>query len=225
MAEKWGAPLVTVRHGHYTESYYMVFPQPQWEERTARPRKLAVLFPGFGYSCDKPLLHYARRAAEQFGYDVLPIFYPADLPTWDKAALAHSVAACLPSALSAARDAVHMARERRHYTELVFFSKSFGTVVAGALSAELQWRAVRNFYLTPLNQTMPYMEAAPCEAATGTMDPHLSADVRHQMALLHGVTLHICPGANHSLEVPGDAAASVRVLESMVESYLRFLAF
>lgn len=32
-------------------------------------KKLAVFFPGIGYHCDKPLLYYSRKMAEQNGYD------------------------------------------------------------------------------------------------------------------------------------------------------------
>lgn len=31
--------------------------------------KLAVLFPGIGYHCDKPILYFARELAKQVGYD------------------------------------------------------------------------------------------------------------------------------------------------------------
>lgn len=221
MAEEKEAPRIAFRQVCRVEQFAAAFPQR--EERATSPRRLAVLFPGFGYSCDKPLLHYARRAAEQAGCGVLPVLYPDALPVWDKQALARSVADCLPPALAAARGAVLAAREKYHGTELLFFSKSFGTVVAGALSAQLQYRGVRNFYLTPLLQTLPYMEAAPCAAAAGTADPYLPDGARRKMAALPTVELHLCPGANHSLEVPGDAAASVQVLRSLVESYLYFL--
>ena len=31
--------------------------------------KLAVIFPGIGYTVDKPLLHYSRRIAADLGYE------------------------------------------------------------------------------------------------------------------------------------------------------------
>ena len=34
-----------------------------------RRMKLAVLFPGIGYHCDKPILYFARELAKQVGYD------------------------------------------------------------------------------------------------------------------------------------------------------------
>ena len=38
-------------------------------------RKLVVLFPGIGYSLDRPLLHFARRTAAGLGYEIRPVPY------------------------------------------------------------------------------------------------------------------------------------------------------
>ena len=32
--------------------------------------KLAVIFPGIGYTADKPLLYYSRRIAANLGYEI-----------------------------------------------------------------------------------------------------------------------------------------------------------
>lgn len=34
-------------------------------------KKLAVFFPGIGYTCDRPLLHFSRKLAEAEGYESL----------------------------------------------------------------------------------------------------------------------------------------------------------
>lgn len=39
------------------------------------PAGLLVILPGRGYTCDHPVLHYLRRAAADFGYDVLSVWY------------------------------------------------------------------------------------------------------------------------------------------------------
>ena len=31
--------------------------------------KIAVFFPGIGYHCDKPLLYYVRKLAQECGYE------------------------------------------------------------------------------------------------------------------------------------------------------------
>ena len=35
--------------------------------------KLAVIFPGIGYTADKPLLYYASRLARHYGYQILAV--------------------------------------------------------------------------------------------------------------------------------------------------------
>lgn len=37
--------------------------------------KLAVLFPGIGYTCDKPLLYYGAKLAKSYGYEVKRVEY------------------------------------------------------------------------------------------------------------------------------------------------------
>ena len=38
-------------------------------------RKLAVFFPGIGYTMDRPLLHFSRRIAADLGYELRPLPY------------------------------------------------------------------------------------------------------------------------------------------------------
>lgn len=37
--------------------------------------KLAVIFPGIGYTADKPLLHYSKRIAANHGYEIRIVDY------------------------------------------------------------------------------------------------------------------------------------------------------
>ena len=37
--------------------------------------KLAVIFPGIGYHCDKPLLYHAKKIAAAKGYEILEVPY------------------------------------------------------------------------------------------------------------------------------------------------------
>ena len=42
--------------------------------------KLAVIFPGIGYTADKPLLYYASRLARHYGYQILAVSYGPRAP-------------------------------------------------------------------------------------------------------------------------------------------------
>ena len=37
--------------------------------------RIAVFFPGIGYTMDRPLLHFSRRLAAELGYEIKPITY------------------------------------------------------------------------------------------------------------------------------------------------------
>ena len=38
-------------------------------------KKLAVLFPGIGYHCDKPLLYYSKKCLSAYGYEIIEVNY------------------------------------------------------------------------------------------------------------------------------------------------------
>lgn len=38
-------------------------------------RKICVIFPGIGYSKEKPLLYYSKKIANEHGYEVIVIEY------------------------------------------------------------------------------------------------------------------------------------------------------
>ena len=42
-------------------------------------KKLACLFPGIGYTCDKPLLYYSWKMLAQDGWEVIPVNYSGTL--------------------------------------------------------------------------------------------------------------------------------------------------
>ena len=48
--------------------------------------KAAVFFPGIGYHCDKPLLYYSRKLAQECGYEeTIALSYTCLLYTSDAA--------------------------------------------------------------------------------------------------------------------------------------------
>ncbi|MCQ2506160.1 MAG: hypothetical protein MJ113_03185 [Lachnospiraceae bacterium] len=38
-------------------------------------KKLAVLFPGIGYSVDRPLLYYSKKVLKAKGYEIIEVNY------------------------------------------------------------------------------------------------------------------------------------------------------
>ena len=93
-------------------------------------KSLIALFPGANYSVDMPLLYYAQFKYAIQGYDVLKINY-GDFYTDGK-----SQVDCLEDAKKAVIRQVEKI-EFSQYDDIIFVSKSMGTVIAGWLDDTL----------------------------------------------------------------------------------------
>ena len=96
-------------------------------------RKIAVLFPGIGYTCDKPLLYYGAKLAAEKGYEVVRVPY-GNFPPGVKGD-AEKMYLCFVSAREQSED-ILSGVDSAAYDEVVFFSKCVGTVVALSYAAE-----------------------------------------------------------------------------------------
>ena len=92
---------------------------------------LTVLFPGIGYTCDRPLLYYSGKMAAGAGYELIHIDFTG--LKWskekikDKAFLEETMKKCLQMTEEALQNAGDLSD-----AEVIFISKSIGTVVATA---------------------------------------------------------------------------------------------
>lgn len=157
--------------------------------------KLAVLFPGIGYTCDKPLLYYSGKLAACHGYEVLNVPYGG---------FASGIKGDPVKKEEAFRSALAQAEEILKETdfsgrEVLFISKSIGTIVAAAY-AKRHHLAVRSISFTPLAQTFLYADGQGI-MFHGTADPWVesSQQIREECRKI-GQPLFIIEGANHSLE-------------------------
>ena len=97
--------------------------------------KIAVIFPGIGYHTDKPLLYYSGKLAAAAGYEIIKISYPkydVNLKQATKEQLATFVKMCLEATTETLKDAGLGDAE-----DVLFISKSIGTVVAAAYAKEI----------------------------------------------------------------------------------------
>ena len=94
-------------------------------------RKIAVIFPGVGYTKDRPLLYYAAKIASNCEYELRFIDFSGI--EWSKEKLKDheflqkTLEKCLRITEKALEDAGDLSED-----EVVFISKSIGTVVATA---------------------------------------------------------------------------------------------
>lgn len=182
---------------------------------------LALLLPGFGYGPQKPLLHYAQRAAQSAGLTVLAVDY-GTLPRCDD--LDRRMREAFPAALKAAAAQLDDAAVREEWRAIYLIGKSFGTLVAGELAAQRPALPIRLICLTPVEAALAYLERPDCLfAACGDADPLVSGAALARMRSAAGDRLQIFHGANHSLEVPGDPLESIEILRQVTAALCRLL--
>ena len=169
-------------------------------------KKLAVMFPGVGYTMDFPLLYYASFLYEAKGYEQIhmkynSIFFEPDLTREEKSLRVRDYV------WEKAKDIDFSA-----YDEVVFLSKSFGTVEAGYLAEKLGINPTQ-IYLTPVPRALPHIKEADT-VVIGTADevyPECKAHFDE-----HGIQPMYIEGADHSLEVEGKPFESLEILRDVM---------
>ncbi|MBE5931436.1 MAG: hypothetical protein E7268_10360 [Lachnospiraceae bacterium] len=174
-------------------------------------KKLAVMFPGVGYTMDFPLLYYASFWYEAKGYEQIHMKYNSILfaPNLMK-----------EEKTLKARDYIWEKVKNidfSAYDEVVFFSKSFGTAEAGILAERLGINPVQ-IYLTPVPTALPYIKAGDT-VVIGTADevyPECKAYFDE-----HGIQPMYIEEADHSLEVKGKLFESLEILKNVMKFVTR----
>ena len=169
--------------------------------------KLAVIFPGIGYTADKPLLYFSRRIAVDCGYEIRIMDYKGFPPKvkGDRNRMEESFFIALRQA-----EEMLAGVDFTEYEDVVFIGKSIGTIVAAKIAADAASGTasdspakarIRQVLYTPLEDTFrfPIGEAI---AFTGDDDPWVGKENSRIPALCQerGIPCRLVPHANHSLE-------------------------
>lgn len=176
--------------------------------------KIAVLFPGIGYHTDKPLLYYSGKLAQSMGYEIVRITYPEckfNLKGADRTDILSFVDECLENTQKALEDA----------DDVVFISKSIGTVIAAAYQARTG-KYFRNVFFTPLIETFEFVKDGCATVFNGTADPWADCNEVSRLCDEHHMKLMTKEGANHSIET-GDALKDIENLQSVMTEVERYL--
>jgi len=107
------------------------------------------------------------------------------------------------------------------YQDIVFVSKSIGTIIAGGFENELGIGNIRHIYLTPIEKTLEYINSGKNIdiIIAGTSDRHLDSEILRNHCENERMHLKLIEGADHSLEVPGSMSANIDILKKIVELY------
>ena len=183
--------------------------------------KRMILFPGVGYHCDKPLLYYSRRLGEKYGFEVVPLSFtgfPSDIKgNLDKREEGYV------HALDQAKE--QLAGKLAPEADLVFVSKSIGTVAAMRLAAELSIDPLQ-ILLTPLKETFLSAQESRKNVRGivfhGTKDPLAVTEEIRELAEAVRLPLHLIADANHSLET-GDVQTDLKIQQCVMHEIEKLL--
>ena len=175
-------------------------------------KNLIVLFPGAGYTVDKPLLYYAGFKYYVKGYDSLKIDY-GDCLKNEKP---------FPEKLEDIKKLVlNQVSEMDFsiYDDIVFVSKSMGTVIASWLGEIISRDNIRHVYLTPVGDTLQYIKHGKniSIVIAGTADNFLDTNILTEYCGREKIKLELIENADHALNIFGDIDININNLKRVVE--------
>lgn len=179
--------------------------------------KLAVVFPGIGYTADKPLLYYTARLAKKYGYQIQTVSY-SSLPEnikGDRAKMEQAFELAMKQTERFLQNT-----DWNSYGSILFISKSIGTIISSAYASRHEL-TVKNILFTPLDDTFSFPLAGSI-AFHGTADPWAGTDSIQALAVQKDVPLFLTKDANHSLET-GDVQTDIFILKTTMERVERFI--
>ena len=180
-------------------------------------KKLFVIFPGMGYTKDKPLLYYASKIARNKDYEIIDI----DFTPFFTAAKFDD-----PQVESRIEKSYEMVVEKlgtvdfKAYDTVVFAGKSMGTMLSARYAEEYGVEAEQLWY-TPLESTYEH-GCKNAIAFIGTADPFSDVAKMGKTAKAQGIPLYVYEGGNHSLET-GDMDTDLKTLGDVMKHTEEFL--
>ncbi len=184
--------------------------------------KLAVIFPGIGYTADKPLLYFSRRICAAQGYEIKIMNYSGFPPKikGDRKRMEESFAIAMKQSMEMLADV-----DMTAYEEILLIGKSIGTIAAAKIASESPVKdRIRLVLYTPLEETFAF-SFGEAIAFTGEDDPWVGREKSRICAICEArdIPCMLLPYANHSLESM-DVFADMKALRKVMkktESFIR----
>jgi hypothetical protein len=183
------------------------------------PGRVALLIPGYGYSPERPLLHFARAVFDSHGWTTREVRWRERPPARDQADL--------PAWFARLRAFVHAqvtpVLDGETAPQIALVGKSLGAFAA-TLAADRDLPAI---WLTPVlrDTEVPAdlrRSTAPFLLVGGAADPSWDPAVARGF----GRPVYEAPDADHGMEIPGDPVRSAGVLRDVtvaMEAFVRTL--
>jgi hypothetical protein len=177
---------------------------------------LVIIFPDEGYSCDRPLLYYARKVALLEGHDVICISYKRQLTWRDMGLCTVDLEADLIC------DTVNRCLSKV-YKNIYFISKGIGTEVAGVVSNRLGYEKIKSIFITPTNYATNHIINSKGFVIIGTKDDIFSQNCIDKIQECKNVEVISFKDADRYLENSHDISETFETLREMISIYIGFL--
>ena len=161
-------------------------------------KKIAVVFPGVGYTKDRPLLYYAGKLAAANGYELIHLDFSGI--DWSKEKLKDKE--CLLKTLEYCLDKTDeklKSIDIENADRVLFISKSIGTVVATAY-ADRHGIEAKQICFTPLEFIDRFIKDGNGLIFYGSADPYADVNMISDICRNKKLTAYCIEDANHSLE-------------------------
>lgn len=190
-------------------------------------KKTAVLVPGIGYTCDRPLLHFAGKLAAAEGYDVVKLSFRHLGGKKNLIGDEKKMREVFEKAYEQMEEQLDF-HGLSSCDEILFISKSIGTAAAAAYEAHHRTADTgrklnyRHVYYTPVAGTFEFMAEDSGIAFHGTKDPWVDDRTVEEGCRRCRVPLTEIDQANHSLET-GDVMRDIDILRQVMRETASYL--
>lgn len=180
-------------------------------------KKLAIIFPGRKYSEDCPLLYYSDDFLKSKGFEIKYLHYGKTRDNEEKTKVIEDIE----------KNKEYVIEELEKidfsiYDKILFVSKSIGTVLAGYGNEELEIKNVAHIFLTPLPETLTYIQKENCIVIAGGKDPFIDENLLMDFCEDNEIYYTILEGLNHSLETD-DVFNNIDIIKTVLKKIEAFI--
>lgn len=180
---------------------------------------LVIIYPGGNYTCERPLLHYLRKGALDQNYDILSISYGTCFLDLEFGPL------LFEEIYFETNKAIEYCLKSYSYKKIILIGKSIGSVIIGKIRKEIDIKyKVKQIYLTPIKETIPYINLFSGLVFFGTKDRLFSQEMMNLISLDSKEEIHVIEGANHALELDENIANTIELHKQIVTICLGYLS-
>ena len=171
---------------------------------------IAVCFPGTGFTCKEALFERLASEYSARGYEIVKLDF-SHIPFREIETLEEAVAI---AQRAVKRQLGHVCFAE--YEDVVFLSKSLGTILAAQYEREIA-SSPRHLFLTPLNKTLMLVrpESQVISMVLGTQDRFLTGKALASFCEERNIPYYLVEGVNHSLKDDQDAERTAYIIDQV----------